>query len=449
MLFDPSLLVLFCFAITCIMYGAHKSRSFMTESSRSGNNTDNSETVSSLKLRQIIIFVVVGSVFLLLLFYFFNLLQYLLYIFVMIVSAISLFVVGAPIVDFVFDKAGWTDSAVRVPIFRSIRYSLITIVSFCLLVIGLWIGTGNFMITNFLAWCIGVTQMALIRLPNLKLSVVLLGLFLLYDVFWVFISPYIFGESVMVSVATKMPLSSLPLTLSMPHIFEKEAYSLIGLGDIVLPGMFICFTYNFDEALKYVALYGAPSDLSEEARDNAITVGKIGYFTIAMVGYTAGFVITLISFIIMEQGQPALLYLVPGVLLPVCAAAFIQGHLRLMWNGPPANVIPVAPNGDEEQALVSLNEEEEQQLQQQQEEPKLQNTTARFTTITSAAPTSKALAAFTTSNNNDNVVAPNISVTDIAGDAVLTTSTTTTTTTTTTEPKKIDGADVVALVDRE
>ena len=35
------------------------------------------------------------------------------------------------------------------------------------------------------------------------------------------------------------------------------------------------------------------------------------------------------------HGQPALLYLVPGTLLPTIARAHALGHLREMWSGPP------------------------------------------------------------------------------------------------------------------
>lgn len=48
-----------------------------------------------------------------------------------------------------------------------------------------------------------VTFIALIRLPSLKVSTLLLTGLLLYDVFWVFFSSYIFTTNVMVKVATR------------------------------------------------------------------------------------------------------------------------------------------------------------------------------------------------------------------------------------------------------
>ena len=47
-----------------------------------------------------------------------------------------------------------------------------------------------------------VSMIALLRLPSLKVSCLLLSGLLIYDVFWVFFSSYIFNANVMVQVAT-------------------------------------------------------------------------------------------------------------------------------------------------------------------------------------------------------------------------------------------------------
>jgi signal peptide peptidase-like 2B len=86
------------------------------------------------------------------------------------------------------------------------------------------------------------------------------GLAFCYDVFFVFISPYVFGSSVMVTVATgststthtdenyceKYPtdsdcaLNSLPMLLVVPTLSSYlSSESLLGLGDIVLPGLLL------------------------------------------------------------------------------------------------------------------------------------------------------------------------------------------------------------------
>ena len=48
-----------------------------------------------------------------------------------------------------------------------------------------------------------VAFIAFVRLPSLKVSTLLLTGLLIYDVFWVFFSSYIFNSNVMVKVATR------------------------------------------------------------------------------------------------------------------------------------------------------------------------------------------------------------------------------------------------------
>jgi signal peptide peptidase-like 3 len=50
-----------------------------------------------------------------------------------------------------------------------------------------------------------VAFIALVRLPSLKVSTLLLTGLLIYDVFWVFFSSYIFSTNVMVKVSQQTP----------------------------------------------------------------------------------------------------------------------------------------------------------------------------------------------------------------------------------------------------
>ena len=68
------------------------------------------------------------------------------------------------------------------------------------------------------------------------------GLFL-YDIFWVF------GTEVMVKVATgvKGPIKFVfPKVLPAPNDYTREYYSMLGLGDVVVPGFFIAFLLAVD-----------------------------------------------------------------------------------------------------------------------------------------------------------------------------------------------------------
>ncbi|GAM20140.1 hypothetical protein SAMD00019534_033150 [Acytostelium subglobosum LB1] len=132
------------------------------------------------------------------------------------------------------------------------------------------------------------------RINSLATLALLLTLLLIYDVFWVFTSKVIFGESVMESVATKV--LSLPMSIQFGHYFT-EGWSGLGNGDIVLPGVFICQLYfldkhhGFDHSNQLLSLRGA------------------GYFKMSMLLYLFSLVLSLAVVIIFHKGQPALLYI--------------------------------------------------------------------------------------------------------------------------------------------
>lgn len=116
-----------------------------------------------------------------------------------------------------------------------------------------------------------VAFIAFVRLPSLKVSTLLLTGLLLYDVFWVFFSSYIFSTNVMVKVATRpaenpvgivarklnlgayikdTPKLNLPGKLVFPSIHNSGHFSMLGLGDIVMPGLLLCFVLRYDAYKK-------------------------------------------------------------------------------------------------------------------------------------------------------------------------------------------------------
>ena len=55
------------------------------------------------------------------------------------------------------------------------------------------------------------------------------------------------------------------------------------------------------------------------------------YFNASLVGYTAGMLTTLGVMHVFKHAQPALLYLVPGVLISVWGTALVRGEVAAMW----------------------------------------------------------------------------------------------------------------------
>jgi len=313
MLIDPSLIVLYLIAIGCIIHGAYRSIVVLKIVTEQQIPVDE----SSLKLRNIIIFPILGSIMLVVMFFFLGVIYYFLLVIIGLLSLICISFVIYPAVEKLFSVTFRDGSGpfINVPKIGKIFAQHILVVLLAIGLILTWLFTGNWFVVDVIACCIGISQMAFIRLPNLKYSVILLSLFLIYDVFWVFISPLFFGKSVMVDVAERVT-TSLPLALAMPHFFDI-GYSLLGLGDIVLPGLFICFVYGFEDYLR---------------QRNRRKPG-VSYFVIVLIGYTVGFAATLLSFVIMKKGQPALLYLGPFTLIPVILSAWFRDQLKEMWEG--------------------------------------------------------------------------------------------------------------------
>ncbi|KAJ7382237.1 Signal peptide peptidase-like 2A [Desmophyllum pertusum] len=159
-----------------------------------------------------------------------------------------------------------------------------------------------------------------IRLPNLKVCTMLLVLLLIYDIFFVFITPlFSANKSIMVEVATGGGnKEQLPMVVKVPR-FSKEAlavclrpYSILGFGDILVPALYIGFCHSFDIMTN--------------------TPCKI-YYLATTIAYGVGLFITFVMLFVMQQGQPALLYLVPCTLITGYVIGWLRGDLKKLWTG--------------------------------------------------------------------------------------------------------------------
>ncbi|CAL0327286.1 unnamed protein product [Lupinus luteus] len=143
-----------------------------------------------------------------------------------------------------------------------------------------------------LAFCIQGIEM--LSLGSFKTGAILLGGLFVYDIFWVFCTP------VMVSVAKSF---DAPIKLLFPTSVSARPFSMLGLGDIVIPGIFVALALRFD-----------------------VSRGKKAqYFKSAFLGYTVGLVLTIVVMNWFKAAQPALLYIVPSVI------GFLAAHC--LWNG--------------------------------------------------------------------------------------------------------------------
>ena len=155
--------------------------------------------------------------------------------------------------------------------------------------------------------------LTLIRLASMRVAAFLLALMFVYDNFWVFLSVYIFKQSVMVKVATGDASESLPMLFAVPH---QCGYSLLGLGDVVIPGLLVALTIRLDYFKGLCAF------------------SPRGYFLYCCIGYATGLAVANVAVAVTHLGQPALLYLVPCTLGTTLTIAWRRKELNWIWNHP-------------------------------------------------------------------------------------------------------------------
>lgn len=194
-------------------------------------------------------------------------------------------------------------------------------------------------------------------------SLILTGLFF-YDIWAVFFTP------LMVTVAKNL---DQPIKLLFPRPDQPGAegkppvksYSMLGLGDIVLPGLMIGLALRFDLHMYYLKKQKIAAKAAKDSKDGENVVkadyhnvtGLWGsriwtfglkksslpqalhtaafpkpYFIASLVGYVAGMIATLLVMSIWQHAQPALLYLVPGVLASIWSTALVRGEVKQMWS---------------------------------------------------------------------------------------------------------------------
>ncbi|EFJ16098.1 hypothetical protein SELMODRAFT_117257, partial [Selaginella moellendorffii] len=152
-------------------------------------------------------------------------------------------------------------------------------------------------------------------------AVMLCGL-LFYDVFWVFGSSQIFGDNVMVTVATSSAFDG-PVKLVFPSWKAEVAHpeSILGLGDIAAPGLLIALMLRFDQAR------------CAGFQNNTIpTAPQKTYFSNSVIAYVAGLTLTVVANSVSGAAQPALLYLVPCLLSSAILTALSKSEAPLLFS---------------------------------------------------------------------------------------------------------------------
>ncbi|CAI0472197.1 unnamed protein product [Linum tenue] len=221
------------------------------------------------------------------------------------------------------------DSSVNVPFFGAVSYLTLIVAPFCIAFTVVWAVYRRISFAwigqDILGIALIITVHQIVHVPNLKVGTVLLSCAFLYDIFWVFVSKYWFDESVMIVVARGdgSGEDGIPMLLKIPRMFDPwGGYSIIGFGDIILPGLVVAFSLRYDWLAKKTL--------------------KAGYFVWAMTAYGLGLFVTYVALNMMDgHGQPALLYIVPFTLGTFLALGKKRGDLKILWTrGEPERPCP-------------------------------------------------------------------------------------------------------------
>jgi signal peptide peptidase-like protein 2B len=230
----------------------------------------------------------------------------------------------------------WRSYKLTTPSIRVLDFAALSIAS---LLTATWLIL-VFVFDSHWAWtlqdvlCFSLTLLVFktLQLPNLKVSTILLVSAMVYDVWWVFLQPAVVGgPSVMVEVATGGGGGfRMPIVFAIPRfsaLGTNPSLAMLGLGDVVLPGLLVAMARRWDVA---ATKRNDVNDGEEEERK------KSGFYFLPMVGaYASGLLITFAALYFGwggDQGQPALLYLVPCTLGMICTLSCVRGELSALWN---------------------------------------------------------------------------------------------------------------------
>ena len=160
---------------------------------------------------------------------------------------------------------------------------------------------------NIFGFAFSLQAISLMNLGSYQVGCILLAGLFIYDIFWVF------GTDVMVTVAKSF---DAPVKLLFPKDIFADVYqfSMLGLGDIVIPGIFIALLLRFDKSLSK----------KKESFPKR-------FFHASCIAYILGLATTIFVMHNFQAAQPALLYLVPFCIGSSLIVGFSTGKLKELF----------------------------------------------------------------------------------------------------------------------
>ncbi|XP_022268281.1 signal peptide peptidase-like 2A isoform X1 [Canis lupus familiaris] len=372
--FDYTMVVIFVIAVFTVALGGYWSGLIELESMKAVTNTEDRETrrkkdeYLTFSPLTVVIFVVVCCVMMVLLYFFYKWLVYVMIAIFCIASAMSLYNCLAALIRKI--PCGQCTFMFRG---KSIEVRLILLSGLCIAVAVVWAVFRNedrwaWILQDILGIAFCLNLIKTLKLPNFKSCVILLGLLLLYDVFFVFITPFITknGESIMVELAAgpfgnnekndgnlveataqpSAPHEKLPVVIRVPKLAYFSVMSvclmpvsILGFGDIIVPGLLVAYCRRFDVQTGSSSIY----------------------YVSSTIAYAVGMILTFVVLVLMKKGQPALLYLVPCTLVTASIVAWRRKEMKKFWKGSGYQVMDHLDYATNEENPVTAGEQIVQQ----------------------------------------------------------------------------------------
>lgn len=309
--FDLSMVILLVLAVVIVGISSHSA------SQPSQSTVLSAEESLPLRSYHAVGFILVGSTALVCLFFLGN---YLIYILTFCITFSSFTAVSFALESLIhFLPASFhCPGTVSVPYLGPV--TLTALISGCgaLVVLVIYLPTRFWLLNNLIGLCFVFLFLRVIRLPGFNIGALFLFLAFFYDIFWVFYSEPIFGGNVMVTVATTVDLPIKLEWLRMKSMIPDQC-SMLGLGDMVLPGLITAFARKYD-----------------------ISIGKNYYFPWSLVAYVVALVLCGTALVTTQSAQPALLYISPCLILTMLGIGWHRGDLPAFWSGKP----PTSPSAE-------------------------------------------------------------------------------------------------------
>ncbi|XP_050956652.1 signal peptide peptidase-like 2A isoform X2 [Labeo rohita] len=343
--FDASIVVMLLIAVFTVTMGGfwsgavEKLKQAAGPASDAGEGQSDSNELSLYSPLKVLLFVAMMCVMLVLMYFFYRWLVYVIIVIFCLASASALY----NCLDSLMTALGCSTLSVSCS-GKSVSIRSLLLAAVCITLSVIWGVYRNedrwiWILQDLLGVAFCLNFLKTISLSNFKICVILLSLLLLYDVFFVFITPFLTknGESIMVQVAlgpgaggkgdgigVEIPgensstYEKLPVVMRIPQFSALAQnlcmmqFSILGYGDIIIPGLLVAYCHKFDVWMG-----------------NSRRI----YFISCAVAYAVGLGVTFAVMLLSKMGQPALLYLVPCTLLTSGILASVRKEFRHFWSG--------------------------------------------------------------------------------------------------------------------